>query len=207
MKILATAAAATLALLLLTGCGTGAPEPVPTATEPTSATTTPAPTETETPTLEPETAQALAVGDVVPAADIETVRAAGGHVYVTASGDAVVVAPGEPLPEPVLAEIAQTSWGQAPAEAFSEYRAALAAQTAVLQRLDDAEVPVILVRVAGVYEGEDLVGSTYGAAIVGVPDMRELNASLTNGTHAQVDAQVAGLLERHPDAQVLDLTD
>ncbi|WP_156250837.1 hypothetical protein [Pseudactinotalea terrae] len=201
MRNLATAAAAAL-VLLLAGCGTGAPGVVPTVTDPAPATTAPARTQT----LEPETPPALAVGDVVPAADVETVREAAGHVYVTASGDGVVLAPGEPLPEPVLAEITQTSWGPSPAATFSQYGAELAAQTEVLLRLDDAQVPVILVQAAGIYQGQDLIGTTYGASIVGVPDARELNAALTNGTRAQVDADVASLLEQHPDAQVLDLT-
>lgn len=209
MRILPTAAAATFALLLLAGCVLGAPksQPAPAATEPAPAATTPASAETQTPTPEPEEPQTLTVGDIVPADDIEEARADGEHIFVTGSGDGVVLRPGAPLPDPVLTEMVEAGWGQAPPQTLSGYGAALGEQTAVLRKLDDAEVPVIVVRVAGIFEGQDLVGRTYGATIVGVPDARSLNAMLTNGSRAEVDADVAGLLERYPKAQVVDLTE
>lgn len=202
----AIATAATAVLVgLLTACGAPAdtaPVEPPAVTAP--ATSTSAPADVATP--EPAPALPTEVGATVPAADVEAVRAAGAAVYVTASGDGIVVAPGQPLPEVVVEEAASTGWGDAPADTLTAYGQALAAQTAVLQRLDDAGVPVIVVRVAGVYEGQNRVASTYGVGIVGVPDSYEINRGLTNGKRATADAQVEDLLTRYPDAQVLDLT-
>ncbi|WP_456789844.1 hypothetical protein [Cellulomonas sp. P5_C5] len=111
-----SAVALTVALaagLALSGCGPAANAPEPPVAAAVKA-PEPAPTTPE-PTVAPIT---VVVGTVVPATDIEAVRAAGGNVYVSPRGDGtgLVVDPAATIPQVVYDDMFVTSVASVTAE-------------------------------------------------------------------------------------------
>jgi hypothetical protein len=200
--------AAVLAVLALGGC-TGAPAPMP----PTVAAYT-APDGT-----------AYEHATVVPAADVAAARAAGVTMYVSpATGDGVVWLLGEPVPEPVVAEVRAVLGGPPPASGPEDAARAASVQ-ATLAALDDVGIPVATVRRVGEYatsgsvsrpsaDGRTseevalgLVATYFEPAVWGLPDSAEQNAAFgLVDDHDAAVTRVAYLVDANDGMQLLDVS-
>lgn len=200
------AAGAITAVHLRDGAATGAVTSARTTTTagPTEATAATA-ANTATPAPTATTVTVPAAGATVPADQVAAVRKAGGHVYVSpnGTGDGLVVAAGQPLPQVVVTDWNATGAGQVGTSTAAE-TARSKAIDAMEHALMDLNVPVVVVTQQGAFNGGKLLYRFWSYGISGVPDYYTINGGI--GRQPTLAAALAGAqkLAAQYNAQVLN---
>ncbi len=211
MTITAVIAAVVVAAGAVTGIvltnHTATPASAATSTATTATPTAPTVTTSQAPAPTPTTTTVAvpAPGATVPADQVAAVRKAGGHVYVSpnGTGDGLVVAAGQPLPQVVVADWKATGAGQVGTSTATE-TARSKAIDAMEHALMDLNVPVVSVTQQGAFNGGKLLYRFWSYGIVGVPDYYTINGTIGRQPTLAVALAGAQKLAAQYGAQVLD---